>query len=173
MEGAIWTCPGQRKQWTGSGILITLGLISLIACAGSLPLPFEFEVESLSLEVEDVEIVTCRALEGCTPISATNVFTENDRQICVAVKAKLKNDIEEIRAALPPDTELPSLIIAEYYEGRRMGEEHLISTFYTSDGWVTGGYCIKIVEGSLPKGTYTVEVKILSIEVGTVEYQVQ
>ncbi len=172
MEGTEWAYPRRHKQWIGKGILI-LGLVSLIACAGSWTLPFEFEVDSFLFEVEDAEVVPCRALEGHTPTSVTNVFTENDRQICIAVKAKLKNDIEEIRAALPPDTELPSLTVIEYYEGRRIGEEHLVSAFYTSDGWVTGGYCIEIVQGSLPKGTYKVEFKILSAEVGTVEYQVQ
>lgn len=171
MRGVNEGRSGQRRWW--KDIFISLGLVSLISCAGSWVLPFEFEVESLSFEIERAEIVPCRALEGHTPISVTNIFTENDPQICIAVKAKLKNDVEEIRNALPPDTELPSLTVIEYYEGHRMGEEYLISSSYTPDGWVTGGYCVEIVEGSLPKGRYRVEIKILSTEVGAVEYQVQ
>lgn len=67
MRGVNRVC--LRHCWW-RGIFISLGLVSLIACAGSWALPFEFEVESLSFEVESAEIVSCRALEGHIPIGS-------------------------------------------------------------------------------------------------------
>lgn len=171
MREAARSYPGQRGWWITCSIVIGLGVLSVIACAGSWTLPFE--TNALSFEVEDVEIVTCRDLDGYTPVSVTDVFTENDRRICVSVRAQIKSNVEEIRTMLPPDTELFPLTAVEYYEGKRIGEEYRIGSSYTSDGWVTGGYCVEVVEGSLPKGRYRVEIKILSTEVGAVEYQVQ
>jgi len=160
----------EHRRWIAICILVGLGMSGAVACTFSRPLPFE--TQPFSYEVEDVEIVTCRELDGHSPISVTDVFTEDDQQICVSVSARLKDDVEEMRRMLPPDTELPFLTVIKYYEGQKM-KEFAISTDYSPDGWVTGGYCLEVVQGSLPKGRYEVKIKLVSVEVGTVEYQIQ
>lgn len=157
----------EHKKWVGLCLLVGLGMLGTIACLST----FLFRTQPVLPDVEDVEIVTCRDLDGHQPISITDIFTENDR-ICVSIKAKLKN-VEELRRMLPPETQLPSLRVIEYYEGQKIGGEYLVNSSYLPDGWITGAYCTEAVRGSLPVGRYKVEVRILSTAIGTAEYQVR
>ena len=164
-----WILPTHRKKhWRYTIALALFAIPIIVACSCSGTVPIEFPASNFS--VENVEIVTCKDIEGQEPKSVTQVFTEEDDKICIFVKAKLKEDINDIRTLLPPDVELPALTFTEYYNGQKMSEI-LTMPYYSPDGWVIGVTCSEVTQGRAPKGIYKVKVTLASTEVGTVEYE--
>lgn len=148
-------------------VCIALGILATVACSCSGVVPFQTD----AFDIGEVEIVTSKELENLTPVSVTQVFTADDRQICVSVKARLKENID-VQEAFGTDIGPPALTFTEYYRGQKMNE-FLTQAHYSPDGWVIGGYCSEAVQGSFPKGRYEVRVKLLSAEIGTAKYEVK
>ena len=158
-----------KHCWGFAVVCIVLGVSIAAACSCNRLIVFK--TEDFTLKIKEAEVVTCRRVESLNSMSVTQVFTDEDQQICVFVRARLEN-IEELKEMLGPDTELPSLAFIEYYQGQKM-QEFSIRPHYSPDGQVIGSYCSKVVQGSSPKGKYRVEVTLLSTEVGKVEYEIR
>ncbi len=155
------TCLGKHK-WIAICIVVCASLV-ITACSCNVTLP-----PSKASPFERTWIVSCKDVEMGNPKSVTDVFTDQDQQVCVFVRGEFEDSAAELFAA----GEQIDFTFAWYYEGQAIVTN--MSAFpVTSDMQVVASDCLLKEESLSQAGQYLVIVKQGNVKIGEVEFKVE